>query len=97
MVSGMKRYETCIKEDGGCEGCSLSSYGKDCRNNPVNQLAYLRRRAGLTQKALADKAGIHIGQVSKLEYGQQSISRVGLRIGLALADALGVDPHELLR
>jgi len=63
---------------------------------PVNQLAHLRNIAGLTQQGLADKAGIHLGQVQKIEYGQRKISGVSFRIGIALADALGVDPHELL-
>jgi len=91
-----KRYPECIRDDGSCESCSLSSYGRDCRNNPVNRLAYLRSVAGLTQQGLADKAGIHIGQVQKIEYGQRKIANVSFRIGMALADALGVDPHELL-
>ena len=63
----------------------------------ANRLASLRKAAGLTQQGLANAAGVHLGQVQKLEYGQQSIHRVGLRIGIALADALGVDPHELLK
>lgn len=92
-----KRYPECIREDGNCESCSLSSYGRDCRNNPVNHLAYLRNIAGFTQQKLADKAGIHIRQVQKIEYGERKIANVSFRIGLALADALGVDPHELLR
>jgi DNA-binding XRE family transcriptional regulator len=91
-----KRYPECVREDRGCESCSLSSYGRDCRNNPVNKLAYLRNMAGLTQQALADKAGIHIRQVQKLEY-ERDVANVHFRIGIALADALGVDPHELLR
>lgn len=62
-----------------------------------NRLAYLRSVVGLTQQGLADKAGIHIRQVQKIEYGERKIANVSFRIGLALADALGVDPHELLR
>lgn len=96
MVTIMKRYDTCIREDGDCAVCSMSSYGRDCHNNPANRLAYLRTLAGLTQQQLANKSKIHIGQVQKIEYGQRDIGGVSLRIGLAIADALGVDPHELL-
>jgi DNA-binding XRE family transcriptional regulator len=91
-----KRYPECIRENGDCDGCSLSSYGRDCKNNPINRLAYLRSVAGLTQQKLAKKAGIHIGQVQKIEYGQRKIANVSFRIGMALADALNIDPHELL-
>jgi hypothetical protein len=26
----------CVQNDGDCSTCSLVNYGKDCRNNPVN-------------------------------------------------------------
>jgi hypothetical protein len=29
----MKKY--CTQNNGECESCSLSNYGKDCRNNPI--------------------------------------------------------------
>jgi hypothetical protein len=26
----------CTQNDGDCQGCSLSNYGRDCYNNPYN-------------------------------------------------------------
>lgn len=48
------RYPYCQREDGDCAVCSMSNYNKDCRNNPVNKIAYIRHRAGLTQQAMSD-------------------------------------------
>lgn len=56
----------------------------------------LRRAAGLTQKALADKAGLHITQIQKLESGASQIANLRATNFIALADALGTDPHDLL-
>lgn len=52
------RYSDCQRADGDCSACSLSNYNKDCRNNPVNEIAFLRRQASLTQKAFAELTGI---------------------------------------
>lgn len=51
-----------------------------------------RRRLGLTQEALADRAGISVDMVSKIEGGS-----TGARFPVIeqLADALKVDPAEL--
>lgn len=66
-------------------------------NSPINQLAYLRVRAGLTQQALANKAGLNIRQVQKFEGGEREIGGMSLRVAAALADALGIqDLRELL-
>jgi hypothetical protein len=27
----------CTQNDGQCEICSLSNYGRDCRNNPIRR------------------------------------------------------------
>ena len=60
------------------------------------KLKLYRKKSGLTQQALADMAGVHLGTIQKLEYSQRNIEGVSFRIGLAIANALGVDPHELL-
>ena len=31
----MKKY--CTQNNGECESCSLSNYGKDCQNKPLNK------------------------------------------------------------
>lgn len=55
----------------------------------------LRLAAFLTQRELAEKVGIKIERLSRLENGRQTgMYRTTLR---ALAEALGVEPKELLR
>ncbi len=91
------RYPDCQRSDGDCSICSLSSYGRDCRNAPVNTIAYLRIQRGMTQQQLADAAGISIGQVSKFEYGERDIGGASLRIAIKIADAMEIkDLRELL-
>lgn len=84
-------------ERSDCSACSLSSYGRDCRNAPASTLAYLRKQRGMTQQQLAGAAHISIGQVTKFEYGERDIGGASLRVAIALADALDVsDLRELL-
>lgn len=53
-----------------------------------------RRRLGITQQALADAAGLSLDCVHKLEKGARTAR---LDTVAKLADALGVDPAELVR
>lgn len=53
----------------------------------------LRRRRGLSQEAVAKRAGMQRDSVQKIEAGKRSV-RLGTL--LALADALGVGPADLL-
>lgn len=55
-----------------------------------------RRRAGMAQQELADKAGVNIRQIQKLESGENKIENTTLTNALRLADALGVDVRELI-
>lgn len=55
-----------------------------------------RQAAGLTQKQLAEAADINIRQIQKVESGEAAAGNLTARNLLALADALGVDPHELI-
>jgi len=59
-------------------------------------LRVARNAAGLTQKELADKAGINIRQVQKLESGEILAGNLSARNLLSIADALGVDPRDLI-
>lgn len=64
----------------------------DLRTRFGGLVAAHRRRIGITQEALADRAGISVDMVSKIEGGA-----TGARFPVIerLADALGVDPAEL--
>lgn len=57
-------------------------------------LYLLRRRCGLSQERLAARSGLCRDTIYKLEGGRRSPS---LRSLLILADALEVDPCELLK
>ena len=54
----------------------------------------LRRRRGLTQEALAERAGVEVRTVQAIERGRTNVS---VRYLLAFADALGVDMRQLLK
>jgi transcriptional regulator with XRE-family HTH domain len=60
----------------------------------ARNLRVLRQRSGLSQEALADAAGVDRTYVSALEREQYSASLDTLE---KLADALDVDPGELLK
>lgn len=90
------RYPDCQRDGRSCEGCSLSSYNRDCHNNPINQLAYLRTVAGLTQGQLAESSGIIQGNLSRLETGGRNIGSVSLRVATRIAAALGVHAEDLM-
>jgi transcriptional regulator with XRE-family HTH domain len=53
----------------------------------------LRERGGISQEALADRAGLHRTYVGSVERGERNISLANIH---RLADALGVAPSELL-
>jgi transcriptional regulator with XRE-family HTH domain len=57
-------------------------------SNFAGRLKELRQAAGLTQKQLAEKAGMALGGINKLEQG---VNRPSWESVLALAEALGVD------
>jgi len=92
------RYPACqMGERSDCSACSLSSYGRDCHNNPANQLAYLRTEAHLSQSALAKSSGVNIRQIQRIENGEGKMENVTLKNAIALADALSIqDLRELL-
>ena len=67
---------------------------EDIRDLFARNLRRLRYAAQLSQETLADLAGINRGYMSDLERGRYNVSIKKLG---SLADALGVEPAELLR
>lgn len=56
-----------------------------------------RHELGMTQAQLAERSGIHLQSIAKLERGERPLDRLWLSTALALADALDLDPHEFLK
>lgn len=52
--------------------------------------------SGLTQQQIADHSGINIRQIQKYKSGEYAVGKMSSKNLLALADALGVDPRDLL-
>jgi len=59
-------------------------------------ISRLRHERRMTQSQLAEKAGMHVQALAKIERGERPLSNLRLSTALALADALQVDPHRLL-
>ena len=53
----------------------------------------LRKKMGLTQKALAKKSGVHENTIARLEQGRHTISTPTVK---SLAKALSVDVNQIL-
>lgn len=91
-----KRYQDCIRTDGMCGACSLSSRGLDCHNKRINRILYNRSVMGMTQRELAEKSGINIRQIQKYESGEYDTGNMTLRNAIALAMALECSVEDLL-
>lgn len=92
----MKRYEDCMRTDGMCGVCSLTNFGLDCRNNKINNLLYQRSLTGMTQKELAEAAGVNIRQIQRYESNTSDTGNMTLRNAVAIAKALGCIVEDLL-
>lgn len=62
----------------------------------IPKIKALRAEKGLTQKALADAAGVNIRQIQKIEACEIRLENVTLGNALRLAEALDVSVEELL-
>lgn len=91
-----KKYADCQREDGDCTLCSLVNYGRDCRNRPITKLEWARRMAGMTQAQLAEKSGVYIRQIQRVELGEAEAGNLTAKNLLSIADALGVDARDLI-
>ena len=56
----------------------------------------LRLKAGLSQSQLAEISGVNVRMVQYYEQGASDINKIALIKGLALADALGCEPKDLI-
>jgi transcriptional regulator with XRE-family HTH domain len=59
-------------------------------------LVDLRKRRGLTQTALANRAGLNIRAIQKIEYGEVEVENLTGRSLKSIAAALNVSIEELL-
>lgn len=59
-------------------------------------LCFYRKKARMTQKQLADSSGVNVRQIQRVELGEAEAGNLTAKNLLALADALGVDPRELI-
>lgn len=59
----------------------------------ASNLRRLRVATGFSQEALAERAGLHRTYVSSIERAERNVSLENI---LRLAEALAVDPRELL-
>lgn len=91
-----KKYADCQREDGDCTLCSLVNYGRDCRNRPITKLEWSRRMAGMTQAQLAEKSGVYIRQIQRVELGEAEAGNLTAKNLMSIADALGVDARDLI-
>ena len=64
--------------------------------NLAENIRVIRARKRMTQKDLADRAGVAIATIGKLERGIQSEEETQLRTVIKLANALEVNPNKLI-
>ena len=86
-----RKYGDCQREDGNCAACSLSSYNRDCHGRAISKLEWYRLVNNMSVTELADASGVALRLIQRAERGNMTARNV-----LAIADALGVDPHDLL-
>lgn len=89
-------YPDCIRPDGNCANCAQSAYRRDCHGNRINTIRYHRQAANLTQKQLAERVGLSSRWIQKLENGEIPLRNVLVCNAVALIEALGIAPEELL-
>ena len=56
-----------------------------------------RTRLGLTQRQVAEMAGVPIRQYQRLESGETEISKTTARVALSVCAVLLLDPYEMIR
>ena len=75
----------------------VSGYIRDIRDrNSEVTIKYARKAARMTQQQLADESGVNIRQIQRVESGASQAGNLTAKNLIAIADALGIDPHELI-
>lgn len=59
-------------------------------------LSAFRVASGMTQRQLSNASGVNIRQIQRVENGESDIDNISAKNLLALADALGIEPRQLL-
>ncbi len=72
---------------------SIDARQVEVRRRIANNLKLFRGKHGMSQEALADRAGLHRTQISAIERGKSNVMVDTL---VALATVIGVDTVELL-
>ena len=72
----------------------LSFKNRDRAINFGLMVAFMRKKAGMTQEQLAEKAGISRGYLGEIE-APNMLTNITLEIIYNLADALGITPDIL--
>ena len=62
----------------------------------MNNLKELRQAAGISQAELAKLSGINKRMIEHYEQGFKDLSKAAFETGLRIAEALDVDPRDLL-
>lgn len=55
-----------------------------------------RKAARITQQQLAEKSGVNVRQIQRVESGESLAGNLTAKNLISIADALGVDPHSLI-
>lgn len=62
----------------------------------MNHIKAYRKKQGLTQTDLADRAGLNIRQIQKIENGEAQTENITLKTMQAIAQALHVKIDDLI-
>lgn len=91
-----RKYNDCCQSDGDCSSCHLSVNGKDCRGKDISKLELHRLKNGLSLKELSEKSSVNYRTLQKVERLEASAGNLTARNLIALAEALSVEPKELI-
>ena len=91
-----RKYRDCQRSDGNCAACSMVSYGIDCHGKQITNLEWNRRNAGMSTAELAAASGVNPRLIQLVENGTSEAGNMAAKNLIALAEALEVDPKELL-